>query len=103
MVGKIIPKNHFKNKARKPPTSPSVRYFNSLQNRSVRLSIKEAELYEKWTKAIRKEMEEKNLWPTSTEKWTQELVSEYIKQLQIQLWKSVKVEKNILMRINTTF
>lgn len=96
MVGNIIRKKYRQKHERKPPTSTSVRYFNSLQNRSVKLSISETELYEKWTIAIRENMEKKHVWPTGTEEWTQELVSEYIRQLQIQLWKNVKVPKKFL-------
>lgn len=97
MVGIIIRKKYRRKYERKSLTSSSVRYFNSLENRSAKLSIKETELYEKWTKTIRKDMEEKNLWPTGLEVWTQETISEYVRRLQNQFWKSTGVKKSLII------
>lgn len=97
MVGTIIRKKYRKKYKRKPLSSSSVKYFNSLENRAPKASIKETELYEKWTKAIRRDMERRHIWPTGLEEWTQETISEYVRRLQNQFWKSTGVKKSLIV------
>ncbi|MES2985724.1 MAG: hypothetical protein V4686_01190 [Patescibacteria group bacterium] len=97
MVAKIIRKRP---RVKKPIESKSVKYFNSLQNRTPKLSSPLASVYELWTTNIRQSMQEKKIWPIGTEEWTYVLVMEYVKRLQSEFWKSSRVDQDLILKLN---
>lgn len=93
MVCTIIRRKYRKKYERKPPTSKTVRYFDSIENRIPRLTENEVTLYKQWTRNIRTSMTKNTLWPSGLEHWTKELVIEYICRLQSEFWKSSGLRK----------
>lgn len=72
---------------RKPKKSSFVRFFESLEERGP-LSPIEGQIYDRWTRIVRREMEAVCTWPKDKQKTEIEIVAEYVSRLMRQFWKS---------------
>jgi hypothetical protein len=68
----------------KAKKSNFVRFFESLENRG---PLTPHSTYEKWTKAIHKEMEAAETWPKGKQECDLRIIAEYISRLQLMFWK----------------
>lgn len=68
------------------PKSNFVRFLESLENRGGIARVGREDIYSRWTKDVRRQMEEAGTWPSPQQETTISVLAEYLSRLQAVYW-----------------